>query len=89
LPYCKQQKIRAALREAGKLHRHDREAIVEILTKLSVGDGFAHITIRRRDEPDVDRNSLRAAHALDLTLLYGAQNLRLKRQAHVGDFVEE
>src|SRR5438046_1031863 len=45
--------------------------------------------VRRRDQADVHRDRLRAPPALDLALLHRPQDLRLERQAHVRDLVEE
>ena len=47
------------------------------------------IAIRRRDDADVDLDRRRAADALELLLLEHAQQLGLKIEPHLGDFVEQ
>ncbi len=47
------------------------------------------VVIRRRDNPYVDADTLRTAHAFEAVLLKHAQEFRLYRGGHVADFVEK
>ena len=49
----------------------------------------AQVGVRRRDDAHVDAARARRADALDLAALQHAQQLRLLRQRHVADLVEE
>src|SRR5437870_4537065 len=67
----------------------DPEAVVEILAELLPGDLLGQSGVGRREHAHVDRDPAAPAHALDLTLLEDPQELRLQRQRHVSDLVQE
>ena len=68
---------------------HDVQPVKQILAELAAGDGLREVAVRRGDEPDVDAQFLRAADARERAVFEKAEQLGLKRLAHVGDFVEE
>ena len=70
----------------------DRErvdAVVEVFAEPAVADELLERAVGRRNQPEVDRDRLVAAEALEAALLEDAQQLGLGDQRHVADFVEE
>src|SRR5438093_1441245 len=84
-----QDEIVSPLHQRGEPDRDDREAIVEVFAEASLLDRLLEIAVGGRDQAHVDGDRLAAPHPLDLALLHRAQDLRLQREAHVGDLVEE
>ena len=84
---------RDVLDTLAKRRQRDREhiqTIEQILAQRLVADGLARIAVHRRDESNVDnRVLLLAADATQNTVLNDAQQLRLQRKRHLGEFVEE
>ena len=82
--------ILAAIPQRRNRHVDDVEAIVEIFAEALVGDAREKISVRRRDDANVD-DGLRAvgADALNLAVLEKSQQQRLHAQAHLADFVHE
>ena len=66
-----------------------RQAEEEVLAEAAGGDLRLEVFVGRRDHPGVHLDALLAAEPLDLSLLQEAQQLDLKRQAHLRDLVEE
>jgi hypothetical protein len=64
------------------------QAIVEILSQPSFGDGLLRVPVRRGDETHVDRHLARRADGPHAPLLDRAQQLRLGLGAHLRDLVE-
>ena len=60
-----------------------------VLAEVAVGDFLLEVPVGRRDDPAVGGQQGVTAHAAELSLLQHAQQLRLQRQRHVGDLVEE
>src|SRR5439155_732647 len=77
------------LAQRGQMDLEDVQPVVEVLAERPRADAGAQITIRRRQHPDVERDPLVAADALDHALLQDAQQLRLQWIGHVPDLVEE
>ena len=67
------QNIVAAIPQRRDLHRVDRQAMIEISTKMSFAHTFCQLAIGRRDDADVDRVRLVGPQALDFPILQGAQ----------------
>ena len=70
----------------------DRErvdAVVEVLAEARVADELLERPVGRRDQPEVDFDRRVAAEALEAPLLEHAQQLRLRDDRQVADFVEE
>src|SRR5581483_2902024 len=65
------------------------EAIEEILAKVAAFDRLAQIAVRRSDDAHVGFDDPRAAQPLELALLQHAQELRLRAEAHLADFVQK
>ena len=79
----------APLAERRQAEHEDLQAVVEVLAELARGDPLREVAVRRADEADVDPERARLADAPDLAVLEGAQELRLERERHLGDLVEE
>ncbi len=69
--------------------REHREAEVEVLPELTIGDRLPQAAIGRRHQPDVHLNGGRAAQALEASGLDGAQDLRLQRHRQLTHFIQE
>src|SRR5207249_7643936 len=72
-----------------ELHADDVEAVVEVGAELPFLDRGREVAVRGGDDADVDRDRLHAADAQELAMLEYAQQLRLRRRAHLADLVEE
>ena len=67
----------------------DLQPVEQILAKVAALDRLPQVAVGRRDHPDVRLQHAGAAEALELALLQHAQELGLRRQAHLADLVEE
>src|SRR5690606_13305249 len=65
------------------------DPIVEVLAEAALRHLVGQVLVRRADDADVDRDLRSAADPLDDTLLEEAEQLRLQRERHVADLVEE
>src|SRR5262249_13611989 len=70
-------------------HADHREPEIQVLAEPSLVDLALEVAVRRRDHPHVDTTRLRLADTADLTRLEGAEQLRLKLERELADFVEE
>ena len=87
---CENRNVFDAIAERRQRDAHDVQSIVQILAKMLALDRLARIAIRRRDEANVDdRVMLLAADAANHTVLNDAQQLRLQRQRHLRELVQE
>ena len=68
---------------------HGIDAVVQILAKPALGNHLLQIHVGCTDEPDVNRYLLLRAHAGDGSVLQHAQELSLKMQRDIADFVKE
>ena len=67
----------------------DIEPVEEILAEMAGVDLFLEVPVRGCDNPDVDRDVVRAADTLERLFLEEAEELGLERRYHLADFVEE
>ena len=81
--------VLAPLAQRRQAHRHDIEAVEEILAEATGGDLVLQVARGRRQNPNVDLHRPLAADPVIALVGEHAQDLRLRRQRHVGDFVEE
>src|SRR5688572_23113034 len=70
-------------------HKDDREAEVEVLSKVSGGHGFGQITCRRRDDADIEGDRSPSADAPDLPCLESAEKLWLKIDGELSKLIEK
>src|SRR5579883_21578 len=68
---------------------HDVEAEIEILAEAALAHLLFEVAVRGGEEADVHLDGMRAADAVDLALLDGAQQLRLEARVHLADLVEQ
>ena len=76
-------------RKRRDLDVEDREAVEQVLAKVTALDGFPQITVGRGDHPDVRLQKARSAEPLELAFLQKAQELGLCGQTHFTDLIEE
>src|SRR5262249_27462446 len=81
--------VLAARAERWDRERHHVQPVEEIGAKLLLLDRLRQVPVRRGHDARVDLDRLLTADALDLALLEDAQELRLHRERHVADLVEE
>src|SRR6185312_8687101 len=67
----------------------DIEAVVEVVAELVLLDLLLQILVRSADHANVDLYRQGRAEPLDLSLLQHPQQLRLCRETHLADLVEE
>src|SRR3569623_1103245 len=84
-----QRDVIRALLEIGRADRHDVQAEVEVLAERPFLDHLLEVAVRRGDDAAIRPQALLAADARELAGLQHAQHLRLRRQCHVADLVEE
>ncbi len=71
------------------MDRDPAQPVEEVLAEQARGDLGREVLVRRRDEADVERARLERAEPEDGPLLEDAEELRLDRERHVADLVEE
>ena len=76
-------------RSGGKVDLDDAEAVVEVFAERAIVDHLTGVAVRRSNDPHVDGNHPRAAHALHLACFEHTQELRLKTDVELADFVQE
>ena len=82
--------ILAAVAQGGQVDRDDVEAVIQVGAKPTGGDLGRQVLVRRRRPPGPGTATGRvAADGQDLLVLDGAEQLRLGRQRHLADLVEE
>ena len=79
----------ARSRKRRRENRKDLEAVKEVAAELLFRDHFGQIAIGGGDEAHVDGDGPRAAEALDLALLQGAQQFGLQVERQLAHLVEK
>ena len=65
------------------------QPVEQVLAERAALDGFAQVAVARGDDADIRLQHPGAAEPLELAFLQDAQELRLRREAHLADLVEE
>ena len=78
-----------AIAERRNEDREHVQAIEQVFAEPLADDRRFEILVGRRDQADVGLNRLRSAEPLELARLQHAQQLDLRRQIQLADFVEE
>src|SRR3984957_2748321 len=78
-----------ALAQGRDEKRNHVEAVEKIFAKISPGDFFFEIFVGGGDHADIDGGQFFAADRSEALFFERAQNLGLRLQAHVSDFVEK
>src|SRR5438045_9592187 len=81
--------VLTALAKRRNLDRYDAEAEEQIASKPAGFCFCREISVRRRNDANVDLDRRRAADALELLFLQDAQELRLEIEAHLRDLIKE
>ena len=81
--------VLAAFAQWRDFNRKDAQAIEKVLAEPAGIDLFLQVAIGRGDDANVDFAGAGVADALQFLLLQNAQQLRLHRERHFADFVEE
>src|SRR5262249_26787723 len=81
--------VAATAAQRRKLDPCHREAGVEVVAKAPFLDRVLEIATRRGEDAHVGLDPLRAAEALHLSRLHGAQKLRLKPDVEIPNLVDE
>ena len=79
----------APLAQRRDVDADDVEPVVEVFAEASVGDELIEVGVGGGDDADVDELRPRLAERLDLAGFEEAQQLRLRVERHLADFVEE
>lgn len=77
------------LTQRRKVNCKDVEPEVQVLAKMSMLDGLLQIAVGGSDNACISLEHASAAKPLELALLQDAQKLGLRRNAHLGDFIEK
>ena len=77
------------LTQRGRFNGHHIQAIVEILTKAPDLHLFRQIAMSRGDQPDIDRDRLVAAHALDFAFLNRPQQPHLHHRRDITNLIKK
>ena len=78
-----------ALAQGGKQDGDATQTVKEVLAKLPLLHGAFQVAMGGREHPDIDRDLLIAPDPLDILLLQDPQQLDLRAQAQVADFIQE
>ena len=76
-------------RKRGRVQADHVEPVVQVLAEPAGADQGLEVLVGRRQDPDVDRDRLRAADPLEGHLLEHAEQLGLDLEVDVADLVEE
>lgn len=71
------------------LDTEDMQPVIEILAKTPFLDCAPEVNVRGRDHPDIDFKLARAPDPLNPPLLQKAQQVHLKIQRQIADFIEK
>ena len=86
---CQLRDVLLSLAQRRHVDRHDVEAIVEVLSKLSSGHHLGEVAVGGSNDPNVALQGSCAAKPLELMFLQHTEYLGLRVGTHVADFVEE
>src|SRR5579872_7101992 len=87
--FDKYGKIFEAFAQRWKIQREDVNAVKQVAAEGVLLDEIFEIAVRCHDDTHIDLNRLVAANPFNLAFFEHAQELRLHRDGHVADFVEE
>jgi hypothetical protein len=73
----------------GQIERDDRQPVEEILAKAPFGHFQHGIAVGGADDADIDRLGRAGPHRLDAARLQETQQLDLKADVHLADFIEK
>src|SRR5262245_8502188 len=83
------RQVIAALAQRRQVDRADADPMITVGPKLPFFRPLLEIAMRRGDDPHIGTNRLLAAEPHKFLLLQDAEDLGLRRQRHVANFIEE
>src|SRR3990172_727463 len=83
------QDVLASLTQRRDEQREHPQAVVEILAELQPGDAGSQVLVGRTEDAHIHGEGARVADAADLATLEDTKELRLQRERHLADFIEE
>ena len=86
---CQQRNIFAPFSQRRQFQRDHVQAIKQVFSKRAIRAHLIEIAMRSRDDAHVHIHRLRRAHGPHRAVLQHTQQLRLKREWHVADFIEK
>src|SRR6266850_8459732 len=81
--------IRFPLAQRWQVNRKSVQPIIQIFAELTVPNHLLQVLVGRSNDANIDSSGTRAANGLKFTLLENAEQLGLKLQWHVSNFIEE
>ena len=84
-----EQRVGSPRPQRRQVELNDVDAVVQVLAEAAFIDGRFQVAVRGGEDADVDGDFLLAADRPDLALLQGPQQLGLRGQRHLADFVEK
>src|SRR5258708_22812115 len=69
--------------------RENIQPVVQIFAEFTVSDHLPQVLVGRRDDANIDPRGTRASYGLELALLEHTEQLGLKLQRQVSDFIEK
>src|SRR5208337_1105217 len=86
---CNPRDVFRALLKRRRIDAHDVNAVEKILAEFSFGHQFPQVLMRGEDEARAQGNELVASQAAEFHLLQDAEQLDLREQAEIADFIKE
>ena len=84
-----QRDVLSAISQRRHLDREHTEPVIEIRSKAAVAYLLAQVTVRGRNDADIDLAQCRRAEAMDLAIRHHAEKLRVEGRLELRDLVEK
>src|SRR2546427_7074389 len=88
-PYTTLFRSLGMLAERGNVKGDDVEPVKQVLAEVALLDLLLQVLVRRGDDAHVHRQVVAGADGREALLLDHAQDLGLRAQAHITDFIEK
>src|SRR5512146_2240052 len=86
---CDRRNVFRVFLQRGCLNAHYVDAVIEVLPELAFSNKLSQVAVRSKDEASAQRDEAIAAKAAELHLLKYAQQLYLREEAQIANFVKE
>ena len=70
-------------------NRKNVQAVIQVFAKLALADGLHEVSVRGRNDADIDFDRIRAADALEFAFLEHAEELDLNVERNFADLIQE
>src|SRR5690606_15694134 len=84
-----QRNVLTTLAQRRQVQRHDVQPVEQVFTETAFGDLLVELLVGRGENPDLNLDGLGTADTRNDSVLKNAKHLRLRRQAHVANFIQE